>query len=529
MAARPSFRLTDERGRRSPGSAPGSTACRWRSSSPRPGSGSSRRTRSWPASSASSSCSPRRRARPARATADAARGDRLELRPARRAAPPPARAAGLLRRRLRPRDGRAGLRPGRRARASTSSTGSPSSPTRAWSAGRRSAARSGFPMLETIRAFAVERLEARGRGRRDPAAPRRGVPRPRPDGGAGAVRRRPAALARAPRARARQPAGGARVGGRRARPGDRASSCRSRSGASGRSGATSSRPAGASTRSRPSPGSTTIRSRTPDFSRRSAGSPTGRATSPAPIPALHEARSTRWREIGDRPRSPTRSTTCAFTYNIDANAEGGGADLRPERSAGRSSTRAWRSTARSATSTGSATSCGRSAARTLFAGSTTTAQPDLRRRRATAFTASGDGRWRPGRSTWSASSSVQLEDFAGGRGRLRSACSATSRDAGDITGQALAVEDFSTLALASRATRSAASASWAAARRIQETLGTGLVQTQIDAAGQQAWLDPQPADATPERRARARGRGSLVDPGRGARATPWTTSLPAPG
>ena len=80
------------------------------------------------------------------------------------------------------------------------------------------------------------------------------------------------------------------------------------------------------------------------------------------------------------------------------------------------------------------------------------------------------------------------------------------RDAGDLTGQALAVEDFSTLALASGA-KERGIRLWAASRRIQETLGTGLVQAQINAAGQQAWLDPQPGDATPERRAELEGEG----------------------
>ena len=58
-----------------------------------------------------------RRARPARAPADPARRDRLELRPARRARPPAAPPAVRLRRRLQPRAGRGDLRTGRRARA----------------------------------------------------------------------------------------------------------------------------------------------------------------------------------------------------------------------------------------------------------------------------------------------------------------------------------------------------------------------------------------------------------------------------
>ena len=63
-----------------------------------------------------------RRARPAGAAADAARRDRLELRPPRRAEPAAARPAVGLRRRHRPRGGRGGLRARRRSSAATSST-----------------------------------------------------------------------------------------------------------------------------------------------------------------------------------------------------------------------------------------------------------------------------------------------------------------------------------------------------------------------------------------------------------------------
>ena len=106
---------------------------------------------------------------------------------------------------------------------------------------------------------------------------------------------------------------------------------------------------------------------------------------------------------------------------------------------------------------------------------------------------------------------VQIEDYRGAAEAFRHMLR-LFQGAGDITGQALAVEDFSTLALAS-GEKERGIRLWAASRRIQETLGTALVQTQINAAGQQAWLDPQPDDATPERRAEleAEGRSWTLD------------------
>ena len=96
--------------RLSPRSAPASTACRWPSSSPRPAiklltpdAILARLEHQLDVLAAGF-------ARPARAPADAARRDRLELRPARRRRPPAARSAVGLRRRLRPRRGRGDLR-----------------------------------------------------------------------------------------------------------------------------------------------------------------------------------------------------------------------------------------------------------------------------------------------------------------------------------------------------------------------------------------------------------------------------------
>ena len=106
---------------------------------------------------------------------------------------------------------------------------------------------------------------------------------------------------------------------------------------------------------------------------------------------------------------------------------------------------------------------------------------------------------------------VLLEDFAAADEAFRHALR-HFRAAGDITGQAIAVEDYATLALTS-GDKERGIRLWAASRRIQETLGTGLVQAQINTAGQQAWVDPEPGDATPERRAEleAEGRAMTLD------------------
>ena len=79
------------------------------------------------------------------------------------------------------------------------------------------------------------------------------------------------------------------------------------------------------------------------------------------------------------------------------------------------------------------------------------------------------------------------------------------KEAGDLTGQALSVDNFATLALAS-GDKERGIRLWAAARRIQETFGTGLVQAQVNSSAH-AWRDPEPGDATPERRAKLEAEG----------------------
>ena len=122
-----------------------------------------------------------------------------------------------------------------------------------------------------------------------------------------------------------------------------------------------------------------------------------------------------------------------------------------------------------------------------------------------AFKASGDRTMEAWALHMTGVVNVQLKDYAAADDSFRHALS-HFLDAGDITGQSLILEDYATLALSS-GDKERGIRLWASSRRIQETLGAGLVQAQIDASGQQSWLDPEPGDATPERRAELEAEG----------------------
>ena len=306
-----------------------------------------------------------RLARPAGAPADAARRDRLELRPARRRGAPARRSTVRLPRRLRARDGRASSAVRRARSAATSSTGSASSSTRASSASTRST---------TSRASRCSRRSASTR----PRCSRRAARRTRsPRRHAAAMidlaetaapqlsGRGPAGLARAARARTRQPARGARLGDGRARTATWPSVSRSPCGGSGSSAATS---------TRRGPGSTRWRAMDWELEpvdRRAVRRGVRRHRVLAVRPGDGQALVRRGARDLARDRrqardSPTRSTT-APTRTSSSSWAGSTGGRRPCSRDGRGSRRRSRCTRRSATWPARATSCGGSAASTTSA------------------------------------------------------------------------------------------------------------------------------------------------------------------
>ena len=244
---------------------------------------------------------------------------------------------------------------------------------------------------------------------------------------------------------------------------------------------------------------------------------------PGAIPAYTGALGL-WRTIGDQGEVANALYNLAFTYNIDANAK----EVTPTYalSMGRplleESLAIYRELG---DQHGIGNVLWALGSTDTFARRFDTAKPTFEEARL-AFKASGDRTMEAWALHMAGVVDVQLENFAAANEAFAQMLG-LFRAAGDITGQALAVEDFSTLALAS-GDKERGIRLWAASRRIQETLGTALVQTQIDAAGQQAWLDPQPGDATPERRAEleAEGRSWTLDE---ALAYAMDGTLPAPG
>jgi predicted ATPase/class 3 adenylate cyclase len=229
---------------------------------------------------------------------------------------------------------------------------------------------------------------------------------------------------------------------------------------------------------------------------------------PGAIPAYNGALDL-WRAIGDQSEVANALYNLAFTYNIDANAK----EVEPvyDMSLGRplleESLAIYRELG---DQHGIGNVLWALGSLDLFARRFETAQPTFIEARR-AFKASGDLTMEAWALHMTGVVDVQIEEYEAAAEAFRHMVR-LFQAAGDITGLALAVEDFSTLALAS-GEKERGIRLWAASRRIQETLGTALVQTQIDAAGQQAWLDPQPGDATPERRAEleAEGRSWTLD------------------
>ena len=222
----------------------------------------------------------------------------------------------------------------------------------------------------------------------------------------------------------------------------------------------------------------------------------------AAIPAYRGAADI-WRELGDRPEIANALYNLAFTYNIDANATEHvptfdmqyGRPLLEESLAIYRELEDQRGIGNVLWALGSAE---------MFANRGREALPLFEEAR-TAFKSVGDRTMEAWTLHMIGIVDVLIENYPGAEDAFRHALGHFS-DAGDITGQALIVDDFATLALASNDSERGIRL-WAAARRIQETIGTGLVQAQINSSGQQAWRVPQPEDATPERRAELEAEG----------------------
>ncbi len=210
-----------------------------------------------------------------------------------------------------------------------------------------------------------------------------------------------------------------------------------------------------------------------------------------------------WREIGDRQEIANALYNLAFTYNMDTNNQvvAPTYDLRYGRGLLEEALGIYRElddqhgVGNVLWALGSAD---------MFANENERALPIFVEAR-DAFKASGDRTMEAWALHMTGVANVQLKDFSAADDAFRHALRHFLA-AGDITGQAIILEDYATLALAS-GDKERGIRLWASSRRIQETLGAGLVQAQIDAAGQQAWLDPEPGDATPERRAELEAEG----------------------
>jgi predicted ATPase/class 3 adenylate cyclase len=213
-----------------------------------------------------------------------------------------------------------------------------------------------------------------------------------------------------------------------------------------------------------------------------------------------------WRELGDPPQIANALYNLAFTYNIDATSTEQapsfdmryGGPLLEEALAIYRELDDQRGIGNVLWALGGADT---------FANRPAGALPLFEEARA-AFKAVGDSTMEAWTLHMMGLVDVQLKDLPAADEAFRHALRHFA-DAGDITGQALIVDDFATLALAS-GDKERGIRLWAAARRIQETLGTGLVQAQVNSAGERAWLFPQPDDAAPERRAELEAEGRAL-------------------
>jgi predicted ATPase/class 3 adenylate cyclase len=224
----------------------------------------------------------------------------------------------------------------------------------------------------------------------------------------------------------------------------------------------------------------------------------------AAIPAYRGATDI-WRELGDRPEFANALYNLAFTYNIDANAKEQGPtyDMRYSGPLLDEALSIYRELG---DQRGIGNVLWAQGGAEMFADRGNAALPIFEEARA-AFKAVGDRTMEAWALHMMGVSNVLIKDFPAADDDFRHALRHFA-DAGDITGQALIVDDFATLALSS-GDKERGIRLWGAARRIQATLGTGLVQAQINSPGQ-AWIQPEPEDATPERRAELEAEGRAL-------------------
>jgi predicted ATPase/class 3 adenylate cyclase len=213
-----------------------------------------------------------------------------------------------------------------------------------------------------------------------------------------------------------------------------------------------------------------------------------------------------WRALGDRAEIANALYNLAFTYDIDSNANAVSPtyDVSLGRPLLEESLAIYREIG---DPRGIGNVLWAMASADMFAGKSDRALPGFDEARS-AFKAAGDRSMEAWALHMSGVVEVQLVDFPAADEAFRHALRHFA-DAGDITGQALIVDDFATLALAS-GNKERGIRLWAAARRIQDTIGSGLVQSQIASGGTNAWLEPQPGDATPERRAELEAEGRAL-------------------
>jgi predicted ATPase/class 3 adenylate cyclase len=210
-----------------------------------------------------------------------------------------------------------------------------------------------------------------------------------------------------------------------------------------------------------------------------------------------------WRTLDDRAEVANGLYNLGFTYDMDANAKALTSTI--DRSLGRplleESLAIYREIGEPR---GIGNVLWAMASADMFARQPERALPVFEEARS-AFKAAGDRSMEAWALHMSGVVQVQLSQFPAADAAFRHALRHFA-DAGDITGQALIVDDFATLALAS-GVKERGIRLWAAARRIQDTIGSGLVQSQITEGGLSAWREPKPDDATPERRAELEAEG----------------------